>query len=101
MLFAMIIISYGTLRNFFEKHADSKDALNNWYRATLKADWSNYHEVKAMFNSVDAVGNDRFVFNIRGNKYRLVAMIFFDIRTVYIRFAGTHKEYDKIDSTLI
>lgn len=97
----MIVISYGTLRNFFEKHADSKDALNNWYRTTLKADWSNYHEMKAMFNSVDAVGNDRFVFNIRGNKYRLVVMIFFDIRTVYIRFAGTHKEYDKINSTLI
>ncbi len=96
----MIVISYGTLRNFFENHADSKDALNNWYRITLKADWSNYHEMKAMFNSVDAVGNDRFVFNIRGNKYRLVAMIFFDIRTVYIRFVGTHSGYDNIDSTL-
>ena len=57
--------------------------------------------MKAMFNSVDAVGNDRFVFNIRGNNYRIVAMIFFDIRTVYIRFVGTHKEYDKIDCSAI
>lgn len=97
----MIVISYSTLRNFFENHPDARDAMNNWYRLTLQADWSNFHEMKGMFNSVDAVGNDRFVFNIRGNKYRIVAMIFFDIRTIYIRFAGTHKEYDKIDSTLI
>lgn len=72
----MVIISYGILRNFFKSHADSKDALNNWYRIVLKADWSNYHEMRLMFNSVDAVGNDRFVFNIRGNNYRLVAMYF-------------------------
>ena len=97
----MIVISYGTLRNFFQKNTDSKDALNNWYRIVLKADWSNYHEIKAMFNSVDAVGNDRVVFNIRGNNYRLVAMVFFDIRTVYVRFVGTHNEYDKIDCSAI
>jgi len=97
----MIIISYGTLRDFFEKHADAKDALNNWYRLVSQADWSNYHEIKAMFNSVDAVGNDRFVFDIRGNNYRLVALIFFDIRTVYIRFVGTHKQYDRIDCSTI
>jgi mRNA interferase HigB len=97
----MVIISYGTIRNFFETYADAKDALNNWYRLASKADWANYHEVKEMFNSVDAIGNDRFVFNIRGNNYRLVAMIFFDIRTIYIRFVGTHSDYDKIDSTVI
>jgi mRNA interferase HigB len=97
----MVVISYGVLRDFFEIHADAKDALNNWYRISQNADWSNYHEMKAMFNSVDAVGNDRFVFNLRGNTYRLVAMIFFDIRTIYIRFVGTHKEYDKIDCSSI
>jgi mRNA interferase HigB len=97
----MVIISYGTLQEFYEKHPDSEDALNNWYRATLLADWSNYHEMKIFFNSVDAVGNDRFVFNIRGNNYRLVAMIFFDIRTVFIRFIGLHKQYNKIDCSTI
>ncbi|MDB4904795.1 MAG: addiction module toxin RelE [Mucilaginibacter sp.] len=60
------------------------------------ADWANYHEMKEMYNSVDSVGDDRYVFNIRGNTYRLVAMIFFDVRTVYIRFIGTHSEYDKL-----
>ncbi|WP_426671056.1 type II toxin-antitoxin system HigB family toxin [Mucilaginibacter sp. McL0603] len=97
----MVIISYGTIRDFFEVHADAKDALNNWYRLASKADWANYHEIKEMFNSVDAIGNDRFVFNIRGNTYRLVVMIFFDIRTIYIRFVGTHADYDRIDSATI
>lgn len=97
----MVVISYGTLRNFFEEHADVKDALNNWYRIVSQADWANFHEIKAMFNTVDAVGNDRFVFDIRGNHYRIVALIFFDIRTVYIRFVGTHKAYDKIDCSTV
>ena len=98
----MVVISYGTLRSFFELHAESEDALNNWYRLTTMADWANYHEIKKMFNAVDAVGNDRYVFNIRGNTYRLVAMIFFDVRTVYIRFIGTHAEYDKLkDCSLV
>lgn len=97
----MVIISYGTLKAFYSIHADAKDALNNWYRVVLKANWSNFHELKQVFNSADAVGNDRFVFNIRGNNYRLVVMIFFDIRTVYIRFVGTHHEYDKIDCSKI
>jgi len=92
----MVVISYGTLRSFFEQHADAEDALNNWYRLAKMADWASYHEMKKFFNSVDAVGNDRYVFNIRGNNYRLVAMIFFDIRTVYIRFVGTHADYDKL-----
>jgi mRNA interferase HigB len=97
----MVVISYGKLRDFYETHADAKDALNNWYRLISQANWANYHEIKTMFNSVDAAGNDRFVFDIRGNNYRIVAMIFFDIRTVYIRFVGTHKEYDRIDCSTI
>lgn len=97
----MVIISYRKLRDFVDLHIDAKDALNNWYRLVDAADWANYHEIKAMFNSVDAVGNDRFVFNIRGNNYRIVALIFFDVRTVYIRFVGAHREYERIDSTTI
>jgi len=97
----MVIISYSKLREFYEIHSDAKDALNNWYRLVLHADWSNFHDVKEMFNSVDAVGQDRFVFDIRGNSYRIVAMIFFDVRTVYVRFVGTHKEYNRIDCSTI
>jgi mRNA interferase HigB len=97
----MVVISYPKLRDFFNIHANSKDALNNWYRLLLQSDWSNFHEMKKMFNSVDSVGNDRYVFNIRGNNYRIVAMIFFDKRTIFIRFVGTHAEYDKIDCATI
>lgn len=93
----MVVISYSKLREFHIVHADAKDAVNNWYRVLLQADCANFHEMKKIFNSIDAVGNDRYVFNVRGNSYRIVALIFFDIRTVYIRFIGTHAQYDKID----
>ncbi len=84
-----------------EKYADSVEALDNWYDKSKKADWKSLNELKKTFSSVDYVGNDRYVFNIKGNKYRLVVMIFFDIRTMYIRFIGTHAEYDKIDCSKI
>lgn len=82
----MVIIGYGKLKAFFDEHADAKDALNNCYRIVLKENWSDYHAAKRTFNTVDSIGNDRFVFNIRGNNYRLVAMIFFDVRTVFYPF---------------
>jgi mRNA interferase HigB len=97
----MVIFSYGTLKKFYKKYPDSEEALNIWYGCVKRSDWSNYHEMKEMFNSVDAVGNDRFVFNVRGNKYRIVAMIFFDVRTVYIHFIGLHKDYENIDCSTI
>lgn len=93
----MVIISKTILREFGLLHPDAIEALNAWYEMVKIADWSRPPEIRHTFNSVDYVGNDRFVFNIRGNHYRLVAMIFFDIRTVYIRFIGTHSEYDKIN----
>jgi len=97
----MVVISYKTIRDFSDKYYDAKDALNNWYRVVEKADFANFNELRAMFNSVDAVGNDRYVFNIRGNHYRLIALIQFNIRTVYILFVGTHKDYDKINAARI
>lgn len=69
--------------------------------AAKKSSWSKFQDVKASFNSVDYVGNDRYVFNIKGNRYRLVVMIFFDIRTIFIRFIGTHAEYETIDCSKI
>ena len=92
----MVIISYPLIREFIQKYPDAKDVMNNWYRLFDSADCANFHELKQLANSVDAVGNDRFVFNVGGNKYRIIAMIFYDIRTIYLRFVGTHKEYDKI-----
>ncbi|MDR6783292.1 type II toxin-antitoxin system HigB family toxin [Pedobacter africanus] len=83
------------------KHPIAAPALNKWYNTVKSADWSRLTDVATDFNHVDYVGNDRYVFNIKGNDFRIVAMIFFDKRTVFIRFVGTHSEYDKIDCSTI
>jgi len=97
----VVVIAKTTLQEFGKNHADAIEPLNDWWAKTRKADWATLQDIKNTFNSVDYVGSDRYVFNIRGNKYRLVAMIFFDIRTIYIRYVGTHSNYDKIDCTTI
>ena len=97
----MVVISHRTIREYFEKHVDSKEALNNWFTIIQEGDFANLSELRSVFNSVDYVGNDRYVFNIKGNKYRLITLIHFDVRTVYILFVGTHAQYDKIDATTI
>ncbi len=97
----MRIVARKTIVHFYQNHSDSKIALEEWYSKTQRAEWLNSSEIKQTFNSVDSVGNDRFVFNIKGNDYRLVALILFKIKTVYVRFIGTHAEYDKTDCTKI
>lgn len=92
----MVIISKSTLNKFGNDYTDSKEALLNWYQITKNADWSNYHELKTAFNSIDAVGNDRYEFNTKGNRYRLIALIIFETRTLFILFVGTHEDYNKI-----
>ncbi len=97
----MVVISKAILNDFAVKYPDSELALEKWYDEVKKADWSNFSEVKATFNSTDAVGNDRYVFDIRGNHYRLIALIIFKVRTVFILFIGTHAEYDKMDAASV
>ena len=93
----MVIIAWSAIAAFYQEYPDAKNALENWYDITEEADWSNINDVKKTFNSADYVGNDRIVFNIKGNKYRLVALVIFRTRTVFIRFVGTHSAYDKVD----
>lgn len=97
----MVIISKSILVEFGLKHSSAIEPLNLWYDRAKYADWATFPVIKNTFNSIDYIGKNRYVFNIKGNKYRLLAMIFFDIRTVFIRFIGTHKDYDKIDCKLI
>jgi len=92
----MRIVTYKRIKEFSEKHANSKTALQLWYHSVSKKEWESINELKRDYNTVDYVGNHRFVFNIKGNEYRLVAIISFNARKVYIRFIGTHSEYDKI-----
>lgn len=93
----MVIITKAKFISFYELETKAKEPLLKWYNEVLFSDWQDFHSMKQTFNSVDSVGNDRFVFNVAGNKYRIVAMIHFSKRTIYLRFVGTHKQYDKID----
>ena len=93
----MRIVTFKRINEFIEKHKDSKTALEEWYFKTTKAEWRNLSDIKKNFNSADYVCNNRFVFNIKGNNYRLVAIIIFSSQKVYIRFIGTHTEYQRID----
>jgi len=97
----MVIISKSIIYQFCQNHAQVIDSLNEWYTKCKIADWGSFSDLKSDFNSADFVGNDRYVFNIKGNRFRLVAMIHFSIRTIYIRFIGTHAEYDRIDCSTI
>ena len=81
---------------YYTKEPKSKDALEDWYNKAKKATWTCYADMKKTFNSVDSVGHQHYVFNIKGNDYRLVVVVKFTISQVLIRFVGTHKEYDKI-----
>ncbi|MBD5425206.1 MAG: type II toxin-antitoxin system HigB family toxin [Bacteroides sp.] len=97
----MRIITEEPLKNYIERFPDTRVALQDWIRVVRHADWKNFADIKATFNSADSVGNQHYVFNIKGNHHRLVVVIKFTIKWVYIRFIGTHSEYDKIDCSTI
>ena len=92
----MHIISFKKLREYYTKETNSKVALQDWHKRAKKADWSNFSEIKNTFNSADNVGNNRYVFNIKGNHYRIVAIVKFSIKRVFIRWIGNHADYNKI-----
>jgi len=94
----MRVIKRSTLVNYYHQHSEAKVALEEWYQKTLKSQWTCFDDIKKTFNSVDAVGNQHYVFNIKGNDFRLIVVIKFTISTVLIRFVGTHAEYNKIDA---
>ncbi len=93
----MHVISYKRIKKFIQKHPESSVQLKSWYRRLSRIRPSNIHELKRKFPGVDYVGNYRYVFNIKGNRYRVVAKILFTTQIVYIRFVGTHSEYDRIN----
>jgi mRNA interferase HigB len=97
----MRIISRKALREFWEIHPDAQQPLQAWYADVKKADWQSPMDIKNVYRNASIVANNRVVFNIKGNKYRLVVAIQYEYRLVYIRFVGTHQAYDKIDVTTI
>jgi mRNA interferase HigB len=97
----MHIISRTKLIEFWQKHEDAETPLRLWFKTVKQADWKNINELKADFSTADYVGNNRVVFNIKGNKYRIIVLVFFTGQKMFIRFIGTHSEYDKINATQI
>lgn len=93
----MRIISFKALRDFFIKAPDSRVALQDWHKTTKRAEWKNSSDVLKTFGSAENIGNKRYVFNVKGNHYRIVALIKFKLRTVFIRWVGHHKDYDRLD----
>lgn len=97
----MNIIARSTLVAFWQKHPDSEEQLSHWFNIALKAKWQNLNEIKSSFPNVSVLSNNRVVFNIRGNKYRLIVAVKFSASTMYICWVGTHSEYDKIDANSV
>jgi mRNA interferase HigB len=87
--------------NFIKNHVDAKSALQRWIDIVEKAEWKSHANIKTDFPSVDYIGKERYVFNIRGNNYRMVVVVIFITNSLTIRFLGTHSEYDKIDCKTI
>jgi mRNA interferase HigB len=96
----MRIISRKTLRLFWQRpgRQDAQHPLEAWFHEVARADWANPTQVKAAFGNASIIGDNRVVFNIAGNKYRMVVKINYPYRVLYIRFIGTHREYDTIDA---
>jgi mRNA interferase HigB len=93
----MHVITIGRLREFWEAgHADSEPPLRAWHKEAERAEWTDFATIKAVYASADMPGNNRVVFNIGGNKYRLVVKIDFEWKKVFIRWVGTHAEYNEL-----
>jgi len=95
----MRIIAKSTLRAFYEQpnHKDSKSALEAWHHEVSKLQWTNPNEIKTQYRSASVVGGNKIVFNICGNKYRLIISVNYDAGIVFVKFIGTHKAYDKLN----
>lgn len=97
----MRVIAKKTLRDFWELHGDCEQQLKSWFQETSKAAWSAPNDIKEVYPSASILSDNRVVFNIKGNNYRLIVRINYDYQLVWIRFIGTHAEYDKINANKI
>lgn len=97
----MRTVAKRTLREFLGKHADSEESLKSWYRETEKTEWENLNDLKIDYPSASILKNNRIVFNIKGNNYQLIVKFNFEYQICWIRFIGTHAEYDKINANTI
>ena len=97
----MRVIAKRILREFWEVHQDCKEQLKSWFNEVEKADWHSPDDIKKDYTSASILKSNRAIFNIKGNNYRLIVKINYDYGIVWIRFIGTHEEYDKINAETI
>jgi mRNA interferase HigB len=97
------IIARSTLKAFYEipEYADSKGTIEAWFQFTKKSFWSSPDDIKSQFKNASILKDNRICFNIAGNKYRLIVKVEYRLKIVFIRFIGTHAQYDKIDANLV
>ena len=95
------IFAKSTLREYWEKHPDSEQYLKTWYDTAMSSEWETPKDVKQTYANASILKDSRIVFNIKGNSYRLIAKFNFEKKWIFIRFIGTHAEYDKIDALTI
>ncbi|MCW7764332.1 type II toxin-antitoxin system HigB family toxin [Photorhabdus luminescens] len=97
----MKIISVSTLKQFWETYPDAEQQLKAWVDEAKKATWKTPTEIKTQYRNASVLKNNRVVFNIKGNSYRLIVSIFYPAGWVYVKFIGTHKQYDAIDANTV
>jgi mRNA interferase HigB len=97
----MRVISRKILRDFWERHADAEQPLRAWFAETISSTWNHPADIKRRYPAASFLNENRIVFNIKGNRYRLVVHVRYDIGRVYIRFIGTHAEYDRIKAETV
>jgi mRNA interferase HigB len=97
----MRVISRKNLIAFWERHPDVEQSLKAWYDEANKAQWLTPQDIKAQYNSASFIGRNRVVFNIKGNNYRLIVAVAYRFGAIYVKFVGTHGEYDKIDAATV
>jgi mRNA interferase HigB len=95
------IISRKKLKEFWERHTDARSSLESWLADVRQADWQMPNDIKMVYRNASFVANNRIIFNIKGNKYRLIVVVQYAYKIVFIRFIGTHQEYGEIDSKTI
>ena len=97
----MRVIKQKTLKEFWGKYENSENALKSWYHEATQASWNSFSDIKKQYRTADVLTGNRVVFNIKGNNYRLIVKIHYNTGVVFIRFIGTHAEYDKINAETI
>jgi mRNA interferase HigB len=97
----MRVIAVSTLRAFWERHPDAEQPLKAWYEEATNANWAQPADIKARYRSASVLKNRRVVFNVKGNDYRLIVAIAYKLQIVYVKFVGTHQEYDAVDAQTI